>query len=253
MRVFAAENGLYFSFSGIQHSISPGKHIPSTEIAVNEPRVAIMDHHPSVFRIMCVPSRTQRVAPRLLNVGETVILTHIKSFSDSLDLIDDNKILGKILLRPAGHPKSSVTLTKVRTRSVSVRNPYPFPESKIMESVKTGAKASSEGTVRHDRNTELICGGSEPILLNIERERTVLHLNRDNLVAKPLDDLCTPEGVGVTLAESNPLDLARLDELAQRLEHNLDGDRWINSVLVMQIDVVCLQLVQGPPESFADV
>ncbi len=87
----------------------------------------------------------------------------------------------------------------------------------------------------------------------MQTKRAELVLHRDDLLAQALDRFRAPQRLGRALAQPEPLDLPRLDILAQRLEHELDWHGRVDAVLVVEVDVVGLQALERAFEGVFDV
>src|SRR4029077_1592914 len=77
----------------------------------------------------------------------------------------------------------------------------------------------------------------------------VLRLQRGDRV----DGVRAPDGLGRRLAQAKVLYLAGLHQLGHRADRLLDLDVGIHAVLVVEVDLVDAQALQGPVDRLPDV
>ena len=87
----------------------------------------------------------------------------------------------------------------------------------------------------------------------MQTEWAKFHLRCDDTLADPLHRLRALQRRGTALAEADPLYRALVDELAERVEDNLDGYVRVDAVLVVEIDVGGLQALEGALDGVAYV
>jgi hypothetical protein len=117
----------------------------------------------------------------------------------------------------------------------------------------SGNETTAERRVCNDCHAQFLRCIRKSILLDPQLKRTVFYLHRHHLLADPLNGLGPPKRIRTALAQAKPPDFSALDIRAQRLEHDLDGDLRVDTVLVVQVDVVRLEHGERPFDGCPDV
>lgn len=119
--------------------------------------------------------------------------------------------------------------------------------------VPASDESTSKGRVGDDPDTKLSTSIDDPVRLDRSLEGTVLHLSSDDLLPKPRNGFRPPKSRNTALAQPNPLHGTLLHGRPERLQHGLDRNGRVDTVLVVQVDVVGLQILQRVLEAANDV
>ena len=116
-----------------------------------------------------------------------------------------------------------------------------MPSSKVVEvSIAAGQEAFAERAERHEPDAELFAR-PEHVVLGAAPPQGVLALDRGHR----LDGVGAADGVGRRLGQPVVLDLAGLDQLFDCAGELLDRHVGVDSVLVVQVDAVDAEALQG--------
>src|SRR3954468_10039866 len=112
---------------------------------------------------------------------------------------------------------------------------------------RAGQESLAQRAVRYEADAEFLAGG-EDFLLGAAPPQGVLALDG----AHGLDGVRAADGAGSGFGQAEVLDLARLDEFLDRSGDVFDGDIGVDAVLVVQVDGVDSESLQGAVDDSLD-